>query len=88
MVKYGNSRVLKDIIDEMSGNDPDWRPGGRAVRGRGRNGGGHLGQVPNVEALEAEAEDHIVWIRGRVVKQETGAWQRTEGRIVKRIYPG
>ena len=58
------------------------------MRGRGGNGGEHLVQVPNVEALEAEAGDHVVWIRGRVMKQETGAWKRTEGRIVKRIYPG
>ena len=77
-----------DIIDEMSGNDPDWRPRGQALRGRGQNGGEHLVQVVGVEALEAEAEDHIVWIRGRVIKQETGAWERTEGRLVKRIYPG
>ena len=88
MVKILKFPGFKDIIDGMSGNDPDWRPGGRAERGQRGNRGEHLVQVPNVEALEAEAGDHVVWIRGRVIKQETGAWARTSGRLKKRIYPG
>ena len=70
----------------MSGYDPNWRPGNRAVREQGGGGPGNV-QGPAAEVLEAEAEDHTVWIRGRVIKQDDGGWKRTEGRISKRIYP-
>ena len=61
---------IKDIIDAMSGNDPDWRPNGQARRGR--VAGGEPAEVPNVEALEAEVVDHVVWLRGRLERQESG----------------
>ena len=77
MVKILKFPGFKDIIDGMSGNDPDWRPGGRAVRGRGGNGGEHLVQVPNVEALEAEAGDHVVWIMLCFVN--VPAWHTNQG---------
>ena len=61
----------------MSGNDPDWRPGGQAVRGQRGNRGEHLVQVPNVEALEAEAGDHVVWIMLCFVN--VPAWHTNQG---------
>lgn len=68
----------------MAENDPEWRPGNRAVRERG--GPVHV-QEPEPEDLDAEVEGRTVWIRGRVIKQEDGSWKRNEGRISKRVYP-
>ena len=50
--------------------------------------GGEPAEVPNVEALEAEVADHVVWLRGQLKRQESGAWRRSEGRLERRVYPG